>query len=196
MTQSTPCSQVSKRRPKLPLRLILVVPFIVQIFAAVGLTGWLSLRNGQIAVNDVTTQLRSAVTARIQQELDNFLSTPYLVNQINIDDIRVGHLDINNLRSWMPHLWRQLQLFDSVVYISFGSEQGEFVGVDRRDDGSFIYHIKDSLTTGAALQYKIDARGNPTQKIYTLPSYDPRLPYPLARIGLPLLIMGATITKQ
>ncbi len=175
MTQSAPCPQVSKRRPKLPLRLILVVPFIVQLFAAVGLTGWLSLRNGQRAVNDVTTQLRSEVTARIQQELDNFLSTPYLVNQINIDDIRVGHLDINNLRSWMPHIWRQLQLFDSVVYISFGSEGGEFVGVDRRDDGSFIYHIKDSLTAGAALQYKIDARGNPTQKIYTLPSYDPRL---------------------
>jgi hypothetical protein len=36
------------------------------------------LRNGQRAVNDVTTQLRSEVTARIQQELDNFLSTPYL----------------------------------------------------------------------------------------------------------------------
>ena len=175
MTQSTPCPQVSKRRPKLPLRLILVVPFIVQIFAAVGLTGWLSLRNGQRAVNDVTTQLRSEVTARIQQELDNFLSTPYLVNQINIDDIRVGHLDLNNLQNWLPHIWRQLQLFDSVIYISFGSERGEFVGVDRRDDGSFIYHIKDSLTAGAALQYKIDARGNPTQKIYTLPSYDPRL---------------------
>jgi two-component system sensor histidine kinase ChiS len=130
----------------------------------VGLTGWLSLRNGQRAVNDVTTQLRSEVTARIQQELDNFLSTPYLVNQINIDDIRVGHLDLNNLQNWLPHIWRQLQLFDSVVYISFGSERGEFVGVDRRDDGSFIYHIKDSLTAGAALQYEIDARGNPTQK--------------------------------
>jgi hypothetical protein len=59
-------------------------------------------------------------------------------------------------------------VFDSVVYISFGSERGEFVGVDRQDDGSFIYHIKDSLTAGAALQYEIDARGNPTQKIWVL----------------------------
>ncbi|MGK7923028.1 MAG: hypothetical protein AB4080_23815, partial [Trichodesmium sp.] len=42
----------------IPLQSILIVPFVVQIFAAVGLTGWLSLRNGQQAVNEVTTQLR------------------------------------------------------------------------------------------------------------------------------------------
>ncbi|BDA69207.1 hypothetical protein RIVM261_058700 [Rivularia sp. IAM M-261] len=34
---------------KLPLRLILVVPFIVQIFAVVGLVGYLSFKNGQKA---------------------------------------------------------------------------------------------------------------------------------------------------
>jgi signal transduction histidine kinase len=37
----------AKASAKVPLRIILVVPFVVQIFAAVGLTGYLSLRNGQ-----------------------------------------------------------------------------------------------------------------------------------------------------
>lgn len=57
----------------LPLRSLLVLPFALQIFAAVGLTGWLSIRNGQRAVNDVISQLRSEVTTRIHQQLGTFL---------------------------------------------------------------------------------------------------------------------------
>ena len=56
-------------RRSIPLRLLLVVPFIAQIFMAVGLIGWLSLQNGQRAVNNVAQQLRGEITARIDQEL-------------------------------------------------------------------------------------------------------------------------------
>ncbi|NEU81847.1 hypothetical protein [Nostoc sp. UIC 10630] len=41
---------------RLPLRSLLIVPFVLQIFAAVGLTGYISLRNGQKAVNDVSVK--------------------------------------------------------------------------------------------------------------------------------------------
>ncbi|QYO62189.1 hypothetical protein [Leptolyngbya sp. 7M] len=54
---------------KFPLRVTLVVPFVLQILAVVGLVGYLSFRNGQRAVNDLATQLRSEVTARIEAEL-------------------------------------------------------------------------------------------------------------------------------
>jgi len=56
---------------KVPLRAVLVVPFVLQIFAVVGLTGWLSLRNGQQAVNEVTRQLRKEVSDHIQQKLQH-----------------------------------------------------------------------------------------------------------------------------
>ncbi|MGH1397255.1 MAG: hypothetical protein ACRAVC_24940, partial [Trichormus sp.] len=75
---------------RLPLRAVLIVPFVLQIFAAVGLTGFLSLRNGQKAVNDVATQLRSEVTARIDQNLKNYLSVPHQITQINQDVINLG----------------------------------------------------------------------------------------------------------
>lgn len=38
--------QSNPNAPKLSLRVVFVVPFLVQIFASVGLTGWLSFRNG------------------------------------------------------------------------------------------------------------------------------------------------------
>lgn len=40
-----------------PLPLVLVVPFVLQIFAAVSITGYLSFRNGQKAVSDLATDL-------------------------------------------------------------------------------------------------------------------------------------------
>jgi hypothetical protein len=60
---------------KVPLRLVLVVPFVLQIFAAVGLTGYLSLRNGQKAVNDLASQLRNQVSDRVAQHLNSYLES-------------------------------------------------------------------------------------------------------------------------
>ena len=70
---------LAKRIPRLlrrvPLRIVLIVPFVILTFAAVTLTGFLSFRNGQKAVNDVATQLRSETTARIEQHLQAYLET-------------------------------------------------------------------------------------------------------------------------
>ena len=124
---------VSKASGKVPLRVILVIPFILQILGAVGLVGWLSLRNGQQAINDVTTQLRREITARIQQHLHHYLATPLLVNQINADAIRLGQLDVKDLTALERHFFWQAKRFPSVGYIYFGSKQGEFIGVERLD---------------------------------------------------------------
>ena len=55
---------------KVPLRLVLVVPFVLQISAAVGLVGYLSFKNGQQAVNDLAHQLMSKVSGLVDQHLD------------------------------------------------------------------------------------------------------------------------------
>jgi hypothetical protein len=124
-------SRVFKGSKKIPLRFVLVVPFVLQIFAAVGLTGYLSLRNGQKAVNDLATQLHSEVTARIQQQMQTYLATPQLLNQLNADAIRRSQLNIEDLPS--ERFWQQIQLSDAVSWIYYGAQQeGEFVGITRR----------------------------------------------------------------
>lgn len=47
------CCHIVKIASKVPLRIVLIVPFVLQIFGTVGLVGYLSLRNGRKAVNDV-----------------------------------------------------------------------------------------------------------------------------------------------
>ena len=60
----------------LPLRMLLILVFVSQILGAVGLVGYLSFRNGQKAVNDLATQLRQEITARIERELRGYFETP------------------------------------------------------------------------------------------------------------------------
>ncbi|MEO8890591.1 MAG: hypothetical protein ABI417_03490 [Coleofasciculaceae cyanobacterium] len=73
-------NQAKQLTLKVPLRTLLVVPFVIQISAIVGLTGWLSLRNGQLAVNEVTIELRKEVVARLQQRFRDYLKVPHLLN--------------------------------------------------------------------------------------------------------------------
>ena len=44
---------VYKLSGKVPLRTVLILPFVLQIFGAVGVTGYFSFRNGQKAVEDL-----------------------------------------------------------------------------------------------------------------------------------------------
>ncbi|MBW4482242.1 MAG: EAL domain-containing protein [Tildeniella torsiva UHER 1998/13D] len=112
----------------LPLRLLIVIPFVLQVSVAVGLTGWLSMRHGQRAVNEVASQLRSTVSHHIEQEMQNLLATSHLVNQMNYDAIALGQVDPTDSEALFRHFMRQSRTFPHIDSIMFGNANGEFVG--------------------------------------------------------------------
>lgn len=122
-----------------PLRLIIIVPLIILIAIANGLTGWLTLQNSQTAVSEVSDRLRSEILARIEQQIDTELAQSHRVNQINLDLIQSGLLPTDNLEAIGEHFWRQLQMFESLGVIYFGDRRGRFIAAQRLDDGSFIF---------------------------------------------------------
>ncbi|WP_198525109.1 PAS domain S-box protein [Kamptonema formosum] len=158
----------------MPLRLVVVVPFVIQICGAVGIVGWLCLHNGQKAVNSVASDLRAEITARIQLQLQSFLATPHLINQINASAIRLGQLNLENLRDWERHFWQQIQLFDSVTYISLGTQTGEYTGIERLSRGTLRILVTDSSTKGDGYFYATDSKGNRTQVVHINRNYDSR----------------------
>ncbi len=169
-----PRIKVSRR---IPLRAILIVPFVVQIFAAVGLTGWLSLRNGEQAVNEVTTQLRNEVSTRIQERLKNYLEAPRVIAQINQSAINLGHLNIQDTASLTRQFWRQRFLFDSVNIsaIYFGGAEGEFIGLGFQNNNQWEIGRAGKSTKGKFHSIGIDSQGNPTELLEIGNDYDPRI---------------------
>jgi len=49
-----------------------VIPLILQVVATVGLTGWLSWRNSNRTVHDLTNQLIEQAIARVEQRVETF----------------------------------------------------------------------------------------------------------------------------
>ena len=64
-----------------PQRAALVIPFLIQIFTAVGLASYLSLRNGQKAVNSLAFELRHEISDRVDQDLETYLAGPDKINR-------------------------------------------------------------------------------------------------------------------
>jgi diguanylate cyclase (GGDEF)-like protein len=148
------------RSRKISLRLMLVIPFVVQIFAAVGLTGWISLQNGQKAVNDLASQLRSEVTARIEQKLTDHLKSAPLINQINLDAIELGNIDPTDQPGTKAYVLRQLKQFPMVTGITIVTEEPNYVGAVTQDKGAILLTLWNRMLGGAD-DFDLDPQGNP-----------------------------------
>lgn len=159
----------------LPLRFVLVVPFVLQIFAAVGLTGYLSLRNGQNAVNDVAKQLRNEITLRVDQNLQTYLKAPQQANQINQDAIHSGWLKTVSLKDWQQQLLHQTQVFDSIDSIGILNEQREFITLSRYEGDRPTLFIADRSTNFEFSTYSLNEQGDRTALLKRTEIFDSKL---------------------
>jgi signal transduction histidine kinase/DNA-binding NarL/FixJ family response regulator len=159
---------------KMPLRLILIVPFVIQIFAAVGLVGYLSFINGQKAVNDLAQQLMSKVNILVDQHLDTYLAIPHQINQINVDAKELRMLNLQDFQQAGRYFWKQMRVFN-IGYNSFANPQGEFIGVERLDNGNLLINeVSVQKGIGELYVYTTDNQGN-RRELTAVKNYDPRL---------------------
>jgi len=144
----------------IPLTLILVVPFVVQICIAVGVVGAFSFRNGQQAVGELATRLSGEVSDRISTKLDNFLQVPPQINQINANAVKLGMLNLKNFQQVGAFFWTQINLY-KVGYINFAFDNQEFIGVERKDNGQIIIN-ETTLARGITktASFTTDQKGN------------------------------------
>lgn len=172
---SLPNSSLNLFKPKrkLSLRSLLIVPFVLQIFAAVGLTGYLSLRNGQRAVNELVGLVKQEVSSRIELHLDGYLTTARHIAQINGDAIDLGILNPNDLKGMGHYFWKQMQLYD-VGYISFGGKNGDFAGAGFYfDDGRISINEASpkKFNNTNLYTYNTNAQGDRTKLAYVDKNY-------------------------
>jgi sigma-B regulation protein RsbU (phosphoserine phosphatase) len=161
-------------RPR--LRTVLVVPFVLQIFAAVGLTGYFSFRNGQHAVNDLAQQLQQEIATRISSRLQQYLEIPHALNQINATALQLGPLNSNETADFSRQFWHQRFLFNegNVSALYFGAENGEFFGLGFQADGQWKIGRAGQSTNGKYTFIGVSDRGDPTNVLEIGNDYDPR----------------------
>ncbi len=162
---------------RVPLRVVLTVPFIVQMVGIVVIVGYMSYRNGEAALQEVTTQLRAEVSQRIYDRLLNYLEAPQVINAINYELIRSGRVDLTNTSSLTQLFWQQKSLFEhiNVSAIYFGSETGEFFGMGFQESQRWEIGRAGVSTGNRFFSFAVDDQGNPTDILNEGDPYDPRV---------------------
>jgi signal transduction histidine kinase len=121
----------SMKARSLSLRWLLVILFMLPISMIVGLTGWLSWRNGQKAVQALELELSDRVANHIEQYIQSYFAVPRDVNAFLSGVIQSGAVDLNNLAEVQHFFWHQLQNRQDLHYMAFINTQGQMVGVEQ-----------------------------------------------------------------
>ena len=86
-------SYITKSFKKVPLKFVLVVPFVIQICLATGVVGLFTFHNGQQRVNAIAESLSGEIGERISTELNHHLhllpQNNQVNNQANVDVISI-----------------------------------------------------------------------------------------------------------
>ncbi|TYQ23607.1 hypothetical protein PseudUWO311_22105 [Pseudanabaena sp. UWO311] len=110
-------SDKNRKSPKnrqISLRLVLIIPFVLQIVGAVGLVGYLSYNSGQKAVENISKSLMSEVGDRIHENLKNYFRKPTEVLQSNANAIKLDMIPWQDFGSLEQYFRQQLQAFDGI----------------------------------------------------------------------------------
>jgi len=160
----------------LPLRVVLVVPFVLLMGCTAFLIGALALHNGQRAVSDVTQQLRTELGTRVEQHLKHYLAVPVQVNETLHRYLQLAFINHNDVDILAQMLWQQVHSYPSLSYIQIGTAQGEFIGYERRPNDVFHIERANPHENHYALEtYQSDSIGQASgDLIQFLPTYDPR----------------------
>jgi hypothetical protein len=138
---------------KISVPLLLTAPVI----AVVIILSVIAYVEGKSTANELMAQNLAQIHEHIEKRLKNFFNLPKQIQQLNAHLIGEGLINLKNLRSWRKILLEQVQAFDGLSAITWGSVDGRSVGISRKPDGSgYEFTIKDEQTGKAFL---IDHRG-------------------------------------
>ncbi|MBD1865299.1 MULTISPECIES: ATP-binding protein [Trichocoleus] len=147
------------RNQAFPLQIVLVVPFVLQIFGAVGLVGYLSFTNGQRAVNEIAEKLVDRTSDVINEHLNSYLSVPQKLSQINASAIRQGLLNVRDGEATGKYFWEQMQAYD-LTFIGIGLVTGEGFGAIRYDGKTVTIDDWKSQLPNSARTYATNDQGD------------------------------------
>ena len=115
----SPVAPQKKYRLNIPLRLILVIPFVLQLFGAVAITAYLSFQSSQKAIDNLAQQLHTTTSQEVEDSLLHLLEEPIKLTNINLDAIELGLIDLKDFQGTSRFFAKQLQTYKDIGFLSY-----------------------------------------------------------------------------
>ena len=158
------------------LHRVVVLPIVILATAAALLSGLLTVRRGERAVENVAGSLRTEITGNIRFRLQSYLSVPEIICGINADMIRKGHISHNDPLELQSIFLPQISRFPQVSSIYFGNAAGGLTDVGRDLERDSYYIIStENFEAGTFMKFYLDENGCPYAEPETvIPDFDSR----------------------
>jgi signal transduction histidine kinase/CheY-like chemotaxis protein len=163
-----------KKIRQISLKLLLIVPFVLQIVVIVSVISYLSFKNSQKAVNEISTQLKNEIILRIDDNITNDLTTGQKFNQINVNLIKLKILNFKKISNWETYLW---QIIDqesnaNVSGVALGNNKGLYRSAQKIADGSIIMNVVDPSINHNFESYSTNENGQKVKLIKVTKNVD------------------------
>ena len=184
------------------IRKLLPTIIVLQISLAMGVIGGLSFIAAKKQINQLIANLSWQVTEHIHNEVMAYLQPAKMLQKINKVSIDNGNLDVDNINNFKRLFWQQInqkkqtisidlepplgeiklnadreeenKMPNSIQYIMFGNEKGEFIGIEEQiEDEKIVFQIKPQLNP-ERITYELDNQGEIIGEV-SRRSYDPRI---------------------
>ncbi|MFM7268651.1 MAG: ATP-binding protein [Cyanobium sp.] len=106
---------------------------------AIGTLNWW---NGQRSAQALAYGLGKATSEQVRLQLDGLLADPRQINTLNSSAIGEGRLDPADFRQMGQTFISQMGVFP-VSYINYGSQEGDFIGVERLENGRLQLNLTE-----------------------------------------------------
>ncbi len=163
----------SRSSPHIGLRTTLILPFVLQIFAAVALVSYLSFRSGQQSVNDLVGNLQNSVAQRVEENIHSYLESLQFLNRINAAKVISGELNPDDFEQLKPYFLSQLKIQDKTDYFIYANSLGDSLGIVRTGLDTFEIKIRDRYSVPNRVSYELTPDGQLGKELESEP-FDPR----------------------
>jgi diguanylate cyclase (GGDEF)-like protein/PAS domain S-box-containing protein len=163
-----PAEGLNKSSSRVPLRLIVTLPFFLQVVLTVGGLGYCFWRAQDDAMRDRATSLSQQSLALTQQQIERQTQGVAQVTEVVAEDLTTGTMRLQNfdLDQWGPYLQRRTAAFAPDSPLEIVTPRHQFLGIAAATDpadNAWPYHLSlvHDRTKGGLMVYGATAQGKP-----------------------------------
>jgi len=89
--------------------------------------GFLTFNLNKVLIRDTISTIHKEITNKVLVELDVYMETPYIANNLTDAFLRINPDHLQDLDLHRKYLYKQLSIFKTVNLIAFGKNNGDYV---------------------------------------------------------------------
>ncbi len=145
---------------KVPLGLMLVLPWLVQMAGLAGLIGYFSHRAGHRAVERLAVQLMTEMGQRVDQSLERYLTISEPIHRLKQTELHDGTLNWGDRPQLEAALVQQLRTFPTISAITLALKPGQVLSVERFSNDHYHVYWVDPAQSDAVQGHTLEIQGD------------------------------------